>query len=572
MRITHINVSNVLRVPHLDADIPDAMVLAAGPNESGKSSLRDAIDFAMTGEPPRGLLKRDLKSAIHRGTKQGSVTIHDGDKRVTRSLNTGKITEGSSDALLAQGDEAFQCLLRSDRFMQLDAKARRTMLYELMKVRTSKDAVAERLRETGLDEPDIETLVTMLHSGFGAAEKWAQDEAAGARAAWKAITGETYGSQKANGWQAQTSEQPEIDIDSLEAQFTKALQASKIADQHERDLRARAAAAQEQAEHREKQAYLANSLPDWEAEHADLLSDLDKAEKEAERAKKLYAGAKACYDGCECPHCGGSLRIKDGKIVEGGEIPSGDELERLKTEALEKHNEARDLRDHLEELQPLIAKGRAAKEWLQQPSAHSPSSDEIEKAGKEAQDARELAATLETKFIDARRQSEAAEAAVEKTRRAAKAHEDVERWTAARDLLSPTGIPTEMLAKAIQPINESLAVLASSAGWKVPTLDAEMQISVAGLPYPLLSESARWRVDALMALTLANASGLGIVFLDRFDVLDLPGRNQALGLMRELAGEFVDQVWLFGTLKSAPKVDGVTTLWLGESETKQEVA
>ena len=175
-------------------------------------------------------------------------------------------------------------------------------------------------------------------------------------------------------------------------------------------------------------------------------------------------------------------------------------------------------------------------------------------------------------FIEARQQIEAAQRAADQTEKAAEAHYAVKRWTAARDLLAPTGIPAELLSAALEPVNQTLAQLAQRAGWKIPTLDGEMQISVGGLPYPLLSESAQWRVDALMALTLAHTSGLGIVFLDRFDVLDLPGRNQALALMRELAGEFVDQAWLFGTLKAAPQVEGVTTLWLGDADTKREVA
>ena len=71
--------------------------------------------------------------------------------------------------------------------------------------------------------------------------------------------------------------------------------------------------------------------------------------------------------------------------------------------------------------------------------------------------------------------------------------------------------------------------------------------------YRLLSESEQWRVGAVIAEAIAHLSGLRLLVLDRFDVLDLAGRGQLLGWLDSLAQDGgLDTTLLFGTLKSAP--------------------
>lgn len=126
-------------------------------------------------------------------------------------------------------------------------------------------------------------------------------------------------------------------------------------------------------------------------------------------------------------------------------------------------------------------------------------------------------------------------------------------------------IPGEILAEALQPVNDKLADLADLAGWRVPAIGADMVITFAGRPYRLLSESERWRVDALIGAALAEISELRCMILDPFDCLDLPGRQDALGLVDALASDGrMDTVLVLGTLKTAPDAptDAFTTFWI----------
>ncbi|MDR0703212.1 MAG: hypothetical protein LBF61_12595 [Azoarcus sp.] len=72
-------------------------------------------------------------------------------------------------------------------------------------------------------------------------------------------------------------------------------------------------------------------------------------------------------------------------------------------------------------------------------------------------------------------------------------------------------------------------------------------------PYALLSESEKWRADAMLAETIANLSKIKLLVLDRFDVLDLKGREDLIAWLDILAqnGE-IDTALIFGTLKALP--------------------
>ncbi len=122
-----------------------------------------------------------------------------------------------------------------------------------------------------------------------------------------------------------------------------------------------------------------------------------------------------------------------------------------------------------------------------------------------------------------------------KTKKAAEHHADVVGWTLIADKLAPDGIPGELLAQALKPINDALAQSAADTGWQAVTIDAEMAIRTGGRPYALLSESEQWRTDAMLTIAIAQLLGIKLALFDRFDVLDLDGRGEALGWFDVLA-------------------------------------
>ena len=156
----------------------------------------------------------------------------------------------------------------------------------------------------------------------------------------------------------------------------------------------------------------------------------------------------------------------------------------------------------------------------------------------------------ERKFSDMAKQAAGRAALVEQV---AKLHADVMEWTDISDALSPDGIPAELLAEALDPINEHLRVSASDAEWEPAQINADMSITYGLRPYALISESEKWRADAMIAEAVSHLSGTKLLVLDRFDVLDLKGREDLMYWLDGMAEDGdIDTALIFGTLKSLP--------------------
>ncbi|BBE09746.1 Uncharacterized protein MCB1EB_1585 [Mycoavidus cysteinexigens] len=153
----------------------------------------------------------------------------------------------------------------------------------------------------------------------------------------------------------------------------------------------------------------------------------------------------------------------------------------------------------------------------------------------------------------------------ERTVKALSAHESVLAWNEIADALAPNGIPGEMLAEALTPLNERLEDSAAITEWAQVVVTKDMQVQAGGRSYALLSESEKWRVDAMLAEAISYLSKIKLLVLDRFDVLDLKGREGLLAWLDILAqGGEIDTALIFGTLKALPQSfsQNIETHWL----------
>ena len=136
------------------------------------------------------------------------------------------------------------------------------------------------------------------------------------------------------------------------------------------------------------------------------------------------------------------------------------------------------------------------------------------------------------------------------------------------DALAPGGIQAELLSRALEPVNRLLKNRSDIAGWPVVQVGAGMEITAGGRAHALLSESERWRTDVLLAIVIAELSGLRILLVDRFDVLDLGGRSELITLLDELTYDggiaALETAIVSGTLKQAPASlpDTMQAIWV----------
>ena len=133
--------------------------------------------------------------------------------------------------------------------------------------------------------------------------------------------------------------------------------------------------------------------------------------------------------------------------------------------------------------------------------------------------------------------------------------------------MAPSGIPANILSQALKPFQNLLDNINNLLpNWPAVGITPDMELVAAHRPYGLLSESEQWRVQAVMALALAQLSGINLAVLDRFDVLDPQSRVDLINALCDLSEQNPQlQVIVLGTLaKPAPGLpaDFIQQIWL----------
>ncbi len=576
MRINSITVENFLGVRAAALACETQVTLVAGPNAAGKSSIRDAVALALTADLGRVSLKKEAGQLVHGDEAAGycEVTNADGDLWGVTITAAGKITDSAKGR---EPDPVFPYVLDAQRFARLGETERRKFLFDLMGVKMAPAEIKDRLLTklypsgcSGADMIRVDRVLPLLRAGFDAASKEAKEKATAAKGAWRATTGETYGAVKAASWRAPT---PAFDPKAFAAAQASlastdekvaaaqrrlgALQAEKKA--HD-DAQTRVAGLKESAEKlpriRAKLAKDEEDLKTWGLEvtqlrqragagpRVGLVHDLAAAIARVLPAwpnqEQNDAGWQALRDALD------AYEAEHGKLGAAGDkdatakLPQAVKSVELYTSAVT--NGKRDLAFAERSAEDL--KTIESSTWSAAPLTLA--SDQLVATQLEKTEAHNKLEALRTAKVGA-------EGAAKKTADAAAHHSDVAAWDAIGDALSPDGIPADLLAEAIKPINDRLEQSAADAEWLQVVIGGDMRITSGGRSYTLLSESEKWRVDAMVAEAIAHLSGARLLVLDRMDVLDPTGRVDLFAWLDVLAtnGE-IDTALVFGTLKALP--------------------
>jgi hypothetical protein len=552
------------------------MTVIAGPNGSGKTSVRDGLRFAMLGGVCRVDAKGDREKLISEGADAGTVTLTCGDATIVRDIKTAKLRAA---AALPIGEdsvkEAVDCLFEQRAFAARgEGERRRELLIRLMRVAMGPEAIVAELEQRGhatdllAKLPQAEPLAAWV--------KLAETSASEARGAWKAVAGETYGAVKAETWSAPAAAEPPAGAaqDAREAVAAARFGIEIL----NRDLGAYDAAARAGTVHSGQIEMLrrrVDHLPVLRERVAEAEAAKTAAEAAATKSASTHEYIKAHlppkhYD---CPECGSAVALLPTGLAKC-EIPKNASTHDQESAAFDAMQEARDfaaakLAAWATEQRALDAATEAQQMLNELVRAVAPDMPigNREDLVAEIDDARIQLEKLEAALSAATAQVSAHKAATERTTKAAAHHAAVKAWLKLAADLAPDGIPGDLLARALDPFNATLRDQAAATNWRTPMIDAGMQITAGGRPYALLSQSEKWRVDAILSVAVAIHSGLRFVILDRFDELEVAARRGALGWLYGLTKtEALDSVVVLATLQAAPQVPAdVGTIWLGEA-------
>lgn len=566
MHITKLEITNFQGLRHAALDVSAPVLLVAGHNGAGKSSLLDAISHAFTGKPGRVSQKQHMNQLVTEGAKKGEahVTFIDngGDEQAAWvMLPTGKSAPLGESPFLPY-------VLDASLFASLDAKERRRVLFDLSGASASPAEVAKRLEAKGLDLKLFEKVKPLLRSGFPAAVEQAKAYASEARGAWKAITGENYGSEKAIDWAPELVATVVTDDQVAEARDALQLLESDLSEAQQ-SLGA-SKQARQAADGRAQRIAKLRELVDLEPRRRNkLTTDEQNQDEWSEKvmAAELASAGSVPRQPLTCPHCQGAVDLQAGTLVvhqPPEQIADAEAARRLPEYREYLASAQRAVANSLRDLNECVAAAEQIKA-LEAESADAPSAEAIANGEQAINELRQTRDASRAKLVALQEALEAAAQREASIAKAQAAHQDVVAWTGMADALSPTGIPAEILADAIGPVNDTLKRLAGTAGWSPVEISADIDVTFGGRLYGLLSESERWRCDAVLALAIATISGLRMVLLDRFDVLDLPSRGHAIALVRAVTCDReIDSVIIAGTLKEpmAKTPDWLQAVWI----------
>ncbi len=591
MKLTHINIQNFLGCRSVNVALTAPVTIFAGKNASGKSSLQEAVRMALTGESVRVDMKKDYGQMVSEGAESGFAEVEiDGTVRAFVTLPDGKTAPMTEYV----PPTALPYVLDAQRFAKMDMNERRAFLFGLMGLSAGSAEVKKRLLAKGCNDQKVEVIMPILRSGFNAAHKEAQAKARDEKASWRTITGETYGDKKAATWAAEKPVFNAATLDSLRLSIVAIDTSLAAANQRmgalQADHKRHAQAAHRLVELREKGnrreritnklAHDEAELKQWEAKVEDarqravggrkvgLVHDLARVAgfvvavaSESEGIAGYHAnGDVACWgEFCEvdfAENCLESYRKEHGEIIDTADydpevaatLPEYEKAMRLLQSAVA--NGKRDLAE-------AHAAAMAIND-LEKTAGDAPDETQMRTAQKHLSDLQAQRSDIAAKLAAQEEAQRQANQADERTAKAMAAHEAAQAWIAIADALAPDGIPGEMLSQALGPINERLKQSSQEAQWLHVRIEADMSIFAAypGLPsrpYALLSESEKWRVDAMLAEAIAHLSKIKLLVLDRFDVLDLAGRADLIAWLDILAqNDEVQTALILGTLKALP--------------------
>ncbi len=213
MKITRLVARNWIGARDVDIAVPTPALLIAADNAQGKSSLREAIAAAFTGQLSRVKLKGDWGQLVNDATteKVGLATVETDVGEATFTIPAGKWA--SETLKLAGGLKApIKYVLDPAAFAALDDTEKRRFLAQFSTVPLTMTEVEARLVKRGIDAEMAKTATALVKAGgWDAAKDEASDKAKNFKGSWQTCTGKPrWGKDVGATW---TVKIPEFDQD-----------------------------------------------------------------------------------------------------------------------------------------------------------------------------------------------------------------------------------------------------------------------------------------------------------------------------------------------------------------------
>lgn len=285
---------------------------------------------------------------------------------------------------------------------------------------------------------------------------------------------------------------------------------------------------------------------------------LDRLEKELAEVTEIATTPGGTV--VECPCCNAQVIVQaSGRLLKY--TPPKGNAPRAAVRKRELEAEVATKRGILTSLEGQLRVAEAARDALGD-VPEAPTADELARADADVARHQGMLDESQQKMRDLQKYQGDVEAAAKRTQQAADAHSDVLAFTALADAIH--GLPEKYIGEALVTINGWMAELASDGfaeGSPAIVMDPDMSLRYGPTLYDLASESEKWRMRLALAYAIAQASQVGVLMMDEFDIVQPSDRGDILGFFE---GNADVQSILIGTLKTKYEPEaGGQCIWMG---------
>lgn len=535
-----------------DASISFApgVTLVAGENGAGKSTILRAIAACMTRDPvplhlPNGKGAVNKKeTALMLSKERGLASIETEEGKVTVRWPSNLIrVEGNIETAspMAAGMVEWMALSEADR--------RKILMNALeqdgMPVNPTKDDLQRWLHGKVSDQRIGEIWQLIEEVGWDGAEKEVSHRWSQATGAWRQVTGEAYGANKADGW-APDGWGEELAVETEEGLESAASAARRAVD----DGIARQAVDQSEIDRWRVKAEVEIDDPQKYQEQIDRLQaeieGLEEKRSEYQTQLKpipiIMSLPEESNKNAVCPECLADLYV-DGLNVWRAKTIDEDELQSVREDIAQAEAQAEESKKHNAGIQKEITAISKILAGLQEQARQT--AIKLQQAERDVAERAKAQDLLEKMLAEPGNLSQEDVDALKKAEWRAKNNLHLFRSKAEADELAvkakelfilkgalhQNGLRADKMAAAMSEVNSLLRAVCSRAMWPEVTIDQFMNLSYAGRPFVVCSRSEQYRCQATIQILLATIDGSQVLLLDGADILDSAGR---LGLLKAL--------------------------------------
>ena len=482
------------------------LTLIGGGNFQGKTSIAQAAGAVLTGNavPLPDVKKKDARLFLRDGQKTGSVELKDGE--TTGKINYPGGTYSGNLHNISKESAGFCSLL------DMKPVDRLREVTEILKAEPTKEQFIAAMQAAGFKKDFDFDRVWAVIDQYGWEQAYQRAKEAGARlkGGWETITGEHYGSQKAESWT------PEGLTEGTEEELKSAAEAANKAHQDAISSQA-VSTANEDAK---KNA--AEALEPLKKEHASLQGQIKPLLEKMEIAKKAMSELpKRPGDSLQtCPWCSNAIAFDSNGFVTKAKM-----LTREAKEAVEKKRA--DITAQIDTLSREITHMNG---MLARTAQSIAINEDIVK-----RPAQSAAATVDTTETQAAlEKARFAITAFQAKQEADAKHTLIGQNAIIQDQLKPEGLRKAVMLERLSVLNQALVDISTAAAWIPVSIEQDMSVKYGTRPLAFCSASEQFFSRIALQMAIAKHLGHRIIVVDGVDiVLNKPQRN---GIFKAIMG------------------------------------